>query len=336
MRMFMKRAVSRLAIVAALVGLAMPAAHADDKELLVAEPTHGVGYLPLYVAIRNGYFAAEGINVKVVTIDSGAGHTNAVLSGQAFAFIGGPEHNAFAKLKGAELRAVVNVVDRGNVYFVARTGKEPKPGEDLASYMKGKSIAVGPFSGTPNSITRYYLKKWGLDAKTDVTLNEMATSAVIAAVRAGKSDVGVTSEPFIKQGVKEGFWSEPFLNVPKDLGPYAYSTLNVRLDSIKSDPQLVAKFVKGVIKGLKFTYADPEGATKIAKAEFPTMNQDDLKATLDRTFADELWSKDGFVAPAAWTTAASVVLSAGILKQDVPYEDIIDMQFVKQNQAAAQ
>ena len=60
--------------------------------------------------------------MKIVTIESGAGHTNAVLTGQAFAFIGGPEHNAFAKAKGAELRAVVNVVDRGNVYFVAAKG----------------------------------------------------------------------------------------------------------------------------------------------------------------------------------------------------------------------
>jgi hypothetical protein len=27
-----------------------------------------------------------------------------------------PEHDAYAKAKGAELRAVVNCVDRGNVY----------------------------------------------------------------------------------------------------------------------------------------------------------------------------------------------------------------------------
>jgi NitT/TauT family transport system substrate-binding protein len=162
----------------------------------------------------------------------------------------------------------------------------------------------------------------------------MSSSAVMAAVRANKAEVGIANEPFIKQGVKEGFWTEPFLNVPKVLGPYAYSTLNVRLDSIKTDPAVVAKFVRGVIKGLKYTYADPEGATKIAKIEFPTMAAEDLKATLDRTFADELWSKDGTVSPEAWKTAAAVVLSAGILKQDVPYDDIIDMQFVKQNQAS--
>ena len=34
----------------------------------------------------------------------------------------------------------------------------------------------------------------------------------------------------------------------------------------------------------------PTEAAEIAKKEFPTMPLDDLQATLDRSFADELWS----------------------------------------------
>ncbi len=315
-------------------GLA-PSAHAQDKKtLFVAEPTHGIGYLPLYVAIRNGYFGNDGIDVKVMTVDGGATHTNAVLSGQAFAFIGGPEHNAFAKIKGGELRAVVNVVDRGNVYFTARKGSEPKPGQSWPEYFKGKKIAVGLYGGTPNSITRYLLKKWSLDAKADVTLIEMSTSAVLAAVKSGRAEIGVTSEPLLTRGIRDGFWGEPIISIPKELGPYAYSTLNVRLASTKTEPKLVEKFVHGVVRGLKFVYANPSDATLIAKKEFPTMAVDDLRATLDRTFADGLWSKDGMVSPEAWKTGESVVLAAGILKKPVAYDEIIDMKFVKSSQAA--
>src|ERR1044072_3477251 len=157
-------------------------ARAAKHELLVAEPVHSTGYLPMYIAMAKDYFAEADINVKIVTIETGAGHTNAVLSGQAFAFIGGPEHNAFAKAKGAELRAVVHCVDRGNVYFCAAKGLEPQ-GRDFAGLIKGKAFATGGFGGTPNSITRYLLKKWGLDAKTDVTVVETANSAILAAVK---------------------------------------------------------------------------------------------------------------------------------------------------------
>src|SRR6516164_11110865 len=194
------------------LALAAPAliARAATRELLVAEPVHSTGYLPMYIAMAKGYFAESDIVVKIVTIETGGGHTNAVLSGQAFAFIGGPEHNAFAKAKGAELRAVVNCVDRGNNYFSAAKGFEPT-NKDWPAYFKGKTIAIGPYGGTPNSIMRYLLKQWGLDAKRDVTLIETASSATIAAARGKQAQIGVATEPYVTQGVRNSVWGEPFL-----------------------------------------------------------------------------------------------------------------------------
>lgn len=308
-------------------------AHAAKHQLLVAEPVHSTGYLPMYIAMANNYFAESDIEVKIVTIETGGGHTNAVLSGQAFAFIGGPEHNAFAKAKGADLRAVVNCVNRGNVYFCAAKGQGPKD-KNLAEYFKGKQIAVNPYGGTPNSITRYLLAKWKFDPKKDVTLLEMPGSAVPAAIRAGRANIGVTTEPMITQGVKHGFWEEPFINIPKELGPYAYSTINIRLDSIKKEPEVVRGFVRGMIKGLKFLYADRNGAAEIAKKQFPIMALEDMKATLDRSFADEMWSTDGMISRESWDTGKAVVMGANILKTDVPYDDIIDMSFVQSVRAS--
>jgi NitT/TauT family transport system substrate-binding protein len=319
-----RRKFLRIAAAGAVAGRIAPARAA--REVLVAEPVHSTGYLPLYIAMAKGYF--DDVTVKIVTIESGSGHTNAVLSGQAFAFIGGPEHNAFAKAKGAELRAVVNCVNRGNIYFCAARGQEPA-GTDWPGYFKGKAIAVGPFGGTPNSITRYLLAKWKLDAKKDVTLIETANSATIAVVRGKQAQIGEATEPFVTQGVRNNVWSEPFLNVPKELGPYAYSTLNVRLETIQKEPELVRSFVRGMVKGLKLIYADPDEAGAIAKAQFPTMPIDDLRATLDRSFKDEMWSRDGIVTRPAWATASAVVREAGILKSDIKYDEIIDMSFVE-------
>jgi NitT/TauT family transport system substrate-binding protein len=300
-------------------------ARAATKEVLIAEPVHGTGYLPLYVGMDKNLF--DDVKVNIVTIETGGGHTNAVLSGQAFAFIGGPEHDAYAKAKGAELRAVVNCVDRGNVYFCAAKDLQPT-NTDWASYFKGKSIAVSQYGGTPNSITRYLLKKWNLDATHDVTLVETANSAILPAVRSKQAQIGNATEPFVTQGVRNGIWGEPFFNVPKELGPYAYSTFNVRLDTIQKDPELVRGFVRGMMKALKFIYDNKDEAAEIAKKQFPTMPLEDLKATLARSFADELWSKDGTISHASWDTAKAVVTDAGLLKADIKYEEIIDMSFV--------
>ena len=214
-------------------------ARAEAKEVLIAEPVHGTGYLPLYIGMAKNLF--EDVTVKIVTIETGAGHTNAVLSGQAFAFIGGPEHCAFAKIKGAELRAVVNCVDRGNVYFCAGKGHEPT-NTDWASYFKGKTIATSGYGGTPNSITRYLLKKWNLDATKDVTLVETANSAMLPIVQAtSRRRSAARPSRSSPRACAPACWGEPFINIPKMLGPYAYSTFNVRLDTIQKDSRAGAK-----------------------------------------------------------------------------------------------
>ncbi len=135
--------------------------------------------------------------------------------------------------------------------------------------------------------------------------------------------------------MRGGVWDEPFINIPKELGPYVYTTLNVKLSSIKDDPDTVRKFVKGVLRGLKYTYDNREEAAAIAKKEFPTMSPEDLKGTLDRSFADEAWAFDGMVTQQSWDTASRIVLEAGILKQPVPFDDIMDMQFVKALKSAS-
>ncbi len=136
--------------------LARPAI-AQDREILIAEPTRSVSYLPIYLAITEGYFKKAGLNAKMLTAEQNGAAINATLAGQAFSFLGGPERVAFARAQGGQLRSVVNCVDRGNVYFMAAKGTGPKAGEDIGAYLKGKRIAVSARGTSPHSVMRYVL-----------------------------------------------------------------------------------------------------------------------------------------------------------------------------------
>ncbi|WP_158810999.1 ABC transporter substrate-binding protein [Beijerinckia sp. L45] len=299
----------------------------EKKQLVIAEPFHSIGYLPLYMAATKGFLAAEGLSGQVVALEGGgSSHTNAVLSGQAFAFIGGPEHDAFAKIKGGEMRAVANVVNRGNVYFVAKKGLTP--GHDLGAFLKGRKIGTLFFGSTPNSITRYVVIKAGL-ALTDVTIVESTNAGQLALMKSGQIEIAALSEPQVTQGIRAGLWDEPFYSVPAELGPYAYSVMSVREESIRKDPETVAGFVRAMMKGLHALHDDPKAALTFAHEQFPTMPLEDVKATMDRGFADNVWSTDGIITEQGWATGKAVVMTSGLLKQDVPYDGIIDMQFVK-------
>ncbi|WP_029548281.1 MULTISPECIES: ABC transporter substrate-binding protein [Sporolactobacillus] len=331
----LKWAVSLL-LLAALVlsGCASQGSKQKTKNLVIAEPVHLIAYLPLYVAIDKGYFKEEGLNVKAVTATGGA-HVTSVVSGDAWGVIGGPESNQIANYKSKDpITSVVNVVNRANVYLMAnkKLKLHGNSDEDLANFMKGKTIAAGRYGGSPNLLTRYLLMKVGLNPNKDVKLDEPAdAAAVVSLVSQGKADMANGGEPQINEGIKKGAWNEPFFGFPS-LGDYAYSVVSVKASTIKKDPETVQKFVNAMLKGLKVVNEDKEEAYKVLKKEFPTTPDASLKAAMDRAYKDNLWSKDGYITKASVAKPMDVVKKTGIYTHGYQYNKLVDMKFVKKAQ----
>jgi NitT/TauT family transport system substrate-binding protein len=267
-----------------------------------------------------------GLDVSTITLaSSGAEHANAVLSGRAWGFIGGPEHNAYADVKGANLKAICNCVNRNNNYFVAAKGMAP--GKDLKTFLHGKRIVVAGYGGTPNSTIRYVLKKFNLDPTKDVTLMEVATPAVGAVLSAGQADIGVMNEPMLTRGIEAHQWGEPFWNGARSFGPYAYSTINATQQAVMSDLPAARSFVTGMKRALAFVRDRRDETLAIAAKEFPDMTPSELASSMARAYADQLWEWSGKITPDSVKTAEDVVIAAGLLAAEVPYQEIVDPQF---------
>ena len=315
--------------------LAEDAAQSPElRSLTVAEPVHLIGYLPLYVAIHEGYFAEEGLDVTVVQATGGA-HVTAVVSGDAFAVIGGVDSYNFANQGNADpILAICNCVNRANVYLFARKGLIP--GEDMAAFLKDKTIIAGRYGGSPNVLTRYLVKSVGLNPDTDVTLLENAdASTVTAMLRYGQGDIGNGGEPQISEGVTEGIFEEPFVKFP-DLGDYAYSVIGVKQSTIETDPETCAAFVRALVKALLTGQEDRTTAERILAMEFPTLSEEGRTAALARAYADSLWSPDGIISQAAVDTCMEVVSVSGLFDGQWDYEKMVDMQFVEVLQTTAE
>jgi NitT/TauT family transport system substrate-binding protein len=319
-----------LCAVAAIAGFGWTAQPSLAREMLLSEPVHGVSFLPVYVAKSQGYFKDEGIDLTIQTM-SGAAFVNAVLTGQAFAFLGSVDHDAFAAAQGKSMKAVSALVARANIYLLARTDLMPV-GNDLVGFLRGKRIAGPTYGRTPSNVLRYLLAKWGLAPGQDVTLIEVDSPVIPATVAAKQADVGVSAEPFISIAYKQGIWGQPIYNAAKEFGPFPDTAVNVLGDSIQKEPALVKGLVKAVMRGLIYTHTHQAEMISFATKEYPTASPDDLKASLDRAFADDIYSTDGFIPPESWTTSEAVVRQAGILKQHVGYDEVIDMRFVKEVQ----
>ncbi|BDH60277.1 nitrate ABC transporter substrate-binding protein [Lysinibacillus sp. PLM2] len=307
----------------------------ETKKLIIAEPVHNVGYLPLYAAMHEGYFAEEGLEIEVITA-TGGGHITSLVSGEVWANIGGPESNQMANNGSPDpIVSVVNVANRANVYLMAATGLETPDitnEEEFAEFLKGKTISAHRYGGSLNILTRWLLLELGLDPEKDVVLEELADpAAAISLVESGKAQIANGAEPQIKDGLEKGVWDEPFYKFT-DLGDYPYSVLSVRKSTIEEDPETVQKFVNAVMKGLKAIDEDRALAEEIFMKEFPTSDETSMKAALDRAYEDELWSKDGIITEESLALTMEVVEKTGIYTEGYSYDELIDMQFVENSE----
>ncbi|WP_442789545.1 ABC transporter substrate-binding protein [Paenibacillus sp. CAA11] len=302
------------------------------KKIVIAEPLHSTGYLPLYLAQREGYFAKQGLEVEIIQAAGGA-HVTAVVSGDAWGVIGGTESNALANNNNKDpIVSVVNVVNRANVYLMAKEGTAPQGSspEDLKAFLKGKKINAGRHGGTPNLLTRYLLLELGLDPEKDVQLLEPADgSTVVTMVQQGAAEIANGSEPQISDGISKKVWGEPFYKF-HDLGDFSYSVLSVKKSTIDKDPETVQKFTNAILEALKTVQSDKELVQKDLKAEFPTLSDEAIQAAMDRAYADHLWSLDGKISEAALKQDMDVMIQTGIFKGDYAYDKLVDMQFVNQ------
>ena len=114
-----------------------------------------------------------------------------------------------------------------------------------------------------------------------------------------------------------------------DLGDYAYSVIGVRKSAIEEQPDVCAAFVRAMQKGLATVHNDRETAERILQLEFPTLTDAGRKAALDRAYADNLWSLDGFISQAAVDTCMEVVTVSGLWEGEWKYEDMVDMRFLE-------
>lgn len=300
------------------------------KDLVIAEPVHLIGYLPLYVAQREGYFKEQGLNVKVIDA-AGGNHITAVVSGSAWGVIGGVDSMQLGSVNNSDpIVAFVNCVNRANVYLFAVKGLAPKSSSDadLKAFLKGKKIIAGRYGGTPDLLTRYLLLNLGLDPAKDVTLIENSdASTVTAMMQNGAGQIGNGAEPQIIEGISQGASGEPFYKFPS-MGDFSYSVVGTRKSTIQSDPKTVQAFTNAMIKALKKVQSDKALAKKDAKLEFPALSDQDIQASLDRAYQDNLWSPDGFISQKAVENDMNMLIKTGIFKGTYSYSTAVNMQFV--------
>lgn len=282
-----------------------------------------VQFAPLYVAIDQGYFSEQGIDLELdysMEIDAvslvGANELQfAIASGEQILL--GRSHELPVVYTAAWFQdypvGIVSLAD-SNIL-------EP---EDLA----GKKVGLPMLSGASYIGLRALLDAAGMK-ESDTTLDVIGFTQVESLV-AGRDDavvVYIANEPV--QLMERGYQ----VNVIKvsDYDNLVGNGLITNEITIKENPELVQKMVTAMLKGVQFSIDHPDETYQICLKFVENLKADDpiQRKVLDASI--ELWKADplGYSNQALWENMQQILLEIGLLEKPMDLGTVFTNQFVE-------
>ena len=312
---------SRVVRAAALISLllATPVC-AEGKKVTLSQAFQSMLYLPLYVAIDEGFFTQQGLDLTKETAGAPTVALSAVISGSAQFSIHGPEWTAIAASKGAPVNIIANVVNGAAVWIATSPDFKFNGIKDI----KGQKVITGLMPTTSTSLFIKLLKENGMDAKSDVEMIQVAIGTEPGPFVAKQADIAVMYEPGLDQAVAKGM--KVVFGFPKTYGAYAFSAVTARNDV---DPDTAQRVVNGMEMAMRFMVKNEARTVEIAKKEFPTLDPAVVEAAVKRMLADGVYPPSVDITPEALKVSMDTQIALGNLASQPDYGAFVVRKYIE-------
>ena len=317
-----------LAVTALPIGVL--AAKKEETKLIkvtLNEVAHSIFYAPQYVAIEEGYFKEEGLDLTLVT-GFGADKTmTAVISGEAEIGFMGAEASIYAYQEGAT-DPVVNfaqLTQRAGNFLVAREEMPDFKWEDL----KDKKVLGGRKGGMPEMVFEYILRKNGLDPQKDLMIDQSIDFGSTAAAFSGdtSADFTVEFEPSATALEKEG---EGYVvaSLGVDSGYVPYTSYSAKTSYMEKNSEIIQKFTDALQKGMEYVQTHtPEEIAKVIAPQFAETDLDTVTTIVKRYYDQDTWKSNLIFEKESFELLEDILEDAGELKERVPYEKLVTTEY---------
>lgn len=326
----MKKYLSLLLISAMLLCLAAGCAktRSDLTKVTLNEVAHSIFYAPQYVAIEEGYFEEEGIDLELVT-GFGADKTmTAVVSGEADIGFMGSESSIYAYNEGAKDYVVnfAQLTQRAGNFLVAREKIQDFEWTDL----KGKNVLGGRKGGMPQMVFEYILKQNGMDPASDLSIDQSIDfGSTAAAFSSGLGEFTVEFEPGATTLEQEGV-GYVVASLGTDSGYVPYTAYSARSSFLKEHPQLVQGFTNALQKGMDFVNSHtPEEIAKVIAPQFAETDLDTITTIVRRYYEQDTWKENLIFEESSFDLLLDILESAGELNSRPPYQELVTTEFAE-------
>jgi len=272
-------------------------------------------WLPLLMAKDQGYFTAEGLDVKVEATEGSGFVTQQIIAGNVQFGWAAAADDVIAFTKDNQIRTLICNPPQ-NIFRIVV--KEDSPITDLAQ-LEGKVLGITEAGGGEEPIVDAALGDIGLEPGVDVTILPIGAAGPqsLAAIQDGTVDAYASSYPDISTLNAEGLKTRDitpakFNAVPGD----CLITKQSVLETAEGRAAAVG-IMRAWAKGAAYAEADPDRAYKIACGIVPEECSDEVFAkqylldTLAIAKQEDPNAPFGSVTQQAWETTAQLLVDSG-------------------------
>lgn len=293
----------------------------DLRKIRVAEVTHSPFYTPFYVAIENGYFKEEGLDIELVLTPGADKVSAAVLSNDVEIGFAGPEASIYVYDGGEEdyIISFAGLTKRDGQFILAREATDNFKLEDLYN----KEILVGRKGGMPSLNFLNALKKSNIDPKKININYSVEFAALSGSFIGGIGDYVNLFEPTATKLTKDNL-GYVVASIGLMSGEVPYTAFNARKSFINNNEDVIRKFTKALNKGIKYTLENNEiEIAKVILKQFPDSSLNDLSVIIKRYKDYDCFLDSTYISEKSFENLEDIMIDNDLLKSYVPYSDLI-------------
>ena len=305
---------------------------AGEKQLTrvrLSEVTHSVFYAPQYVAMSQGFFREEGLDVELTNGGGADKVMTAGVSGQADMGLAGPEAAIYVMNQGKEDHPVIfaQLTKRDGSFLV---GREPGPfsWEDV----RGRTIIGGRAGGVPEMTLEYVLRQRGIEPQRDAVVDTSVQFNMMAgAFTGGQGDYVTLFEPTATEVERAGH-GYILCSIGEESGEIPYTAYFASQSYMTAHPEVIQGFANAIARAQQWIvdHTDREVAEAIID-QFPDTDLDTLEAVTARHRQIDAWNAGPMMARSALERLETVMTEAGELEKDqwVDFDKLVDNSFAQ-------
>ncbi len=215
-----------------------------------------INHLPLLLAQRLGYFAAEGLDVSLQPVSSSARTLSDLAAQPAQVFAGSFERNVYLSAQGKPQQSFV-LMSRSPQVVLGTHVRMPSHGDSMRG-LAGARVGVEASGSLSHRLAQLMLLRSGMRV-TDVQFVEVRDpEQMMATFLSGDLDAICDADPVISRlervGALRAVMDTRSLKTCMHLfgGPIACTCLSAPMEFIEKEPNVVQALAYGVVRALKW------------------------------------------------------------------------------------